>query len=141
MSAASAFGALKMTDKAELVEYARPPKRRRGGDVVGAAYLAAVAAFPIGFLASIVALAAGDGRHGSDLPAELLFPYTMLSRLVLGHVATPAVLVALAQYPLYGAALGAAKEAGRLRRSFVCVLVLHGLATLACVLAFKFKFV
>ena len=125
--------------KAEPLNYARPRRRRRG-DVVGGAYIAAMAAFPIGLGACLVAVAAESTRHGSALPAELLFPYTMISKLVIGRLAFPAMLVAISQYPLYAAALGAAKEMGRFRRMLICLIAVHALAALACVLAPKLKF-
>lgn len=82
----------------------------------------------------ITVFSAGAG-HGSHAFAKLFFPYSMLLSRFLGDGTDLAHLVlALAQFPLYGAAIGASFSWKRLCLGIVGGLtVLHGLAALGCV--------
>lgn len=51
--------------------------------------------------ATLGVVSAGAG-HGDYLLAKVLFPFTMLSTFFLGSITLPFVLIALAQFPVYG---------------------------------------
>src|SRR6266404_697210 len=64
----------------------------------------------VGLVAGVFAGWLAGGGHGTCLPAILLFPYAMGGALALG-TSDPALLaVALIQYPVYGALIGAADD-------------------------------
>jgi hypothetical protein len=77
----------------------------------------------IGGVAACVALAAAGAGHGSYLPAALLFPFSMLIASAVGTVNPGIVVLALAQYPVYGAAvIGKAKSS---KVAWLTVVGLH----------------
>jgi hypothetical protein len=54
-----------------------------------------------GFVLAFLALLESGGGHGSYVLAHLFFPWTILSTLMTGSLAMPALAVALIQYPAY----------------------------------------
>jgi K+-transporting ATPase A subunit len=79
------------------------PNPRKNAIIVGAA-LGGLVTVP----AIIMAIASAGGGHGNYNYAKMLFPYTMLLRPMTGNSITwPLILLALAQFHLYGAMIGA----------------------------------
>jgi hypothetical protein len=84
---------------------------------------------PTAFLA---VMSAGAG-HGHYEMARLFFPYTMLlTRLTGDSITSPLIVLALMQFPLYGAVMGAARS--RFSAAFTTGLVLafHIAAAAVC---------
>lgn len=77
---------------------------------------------PIALIASI---GSGGAGHGDYFLAKLLFPYTMLSAFLFGSITVPFILLALAQFPLYGAGLGYAGGGRRFVRMAIIILLVH----------------
>lgn len=77
-------------------------------------------------------IASAGAGHGNYFLAKLLFPFTMLSTVPLGLITTPFILLALAQFPVYGMILGHANEKGRFMRVASVVLLIHALTAAAC---------
>ena len=76
-------------------------------------------------------LLAGSG-HGSYFPAKVLFPYTMISALLLGTITVPLILLSIIQFPIYGFALGVAKKKGWFVPIAGLILILHIAALMLC---------
>ena len=53
-----------------------------------------------------VTVAATGGGHGTYGAAKLFFPFTMALTGVTEEINTPGIVIALAQYPLYGLLIG-----------------------------------
>ena len=77
----------------------------------------------------LFALLFAGGGHGTYFPAKVLFPYTMISALLLGTITVPFILLAIIQFPIYGFALGVANRKGWFVLVAGFILFLH-LATL-----------
>jgi hypothetical protein len=84
--------------------------------------VASLVATPICLFLAAVSTGAG---HGTYLWAKILFPYTMLSTLILESITTPFILLAIIQFPLYGIALGIAGKRHRLSHMIIALLVVH----------------
>lgn len=82
---------------------------------------------------------AGAG-HGTYFPAKILFPFTMLSTVVSGSITMPFILLAIAQFPLYGVAFGLANIKDKLLRLVVGLLSLHAIVVALCFLLTKENF-
>ena len=72
----------------------------------------------------ITVLAAGGG-HGSYMPAKLLFPWTMAATAFTRDIVQPFVVVAIAQYPVYGIMLDWVRSAGQLRSGVLTLAAAH----------------
>jgi len=81
----------------------------------------------------VAILSAGFG-HGGYFLTRALFPIPMLATLITGDIRLPSILLALAQFPLYGAFLG--RHAMRSTRAFwaaaAMITSVHFIAALAC---------
>ena len=84
--------------------------------------------------AVVLAVASAGVGHGTYSLARLLYPYAMLIWLSSrGEFSPPLIALSLAQFPLYGALIGAAWPWRRWRMLTACaVLVVHLLAAGAC---------
>jgi len=84
-------------------------------------------------VATMLAIASGGLGHGHYEFARLFFPYSMLLTLISGNTITvPLRVLALAQFPIYGALIGwfaPARAAGVIG---AIVLVAHALAAALC---------
>ena len=80
-------------------------------------------------------VSAGMG-HGDYVLARILLPYAMLSAVLFKGIVAPLIVLAVAQFPLYGVALGAAAKRGRLSTALLLLLVVHTLAAVACFIDF-----
>ncbi|MBD0326783.1 MAG: hypothetical protein ICV68_10140, partial [Pyrinomonadaceae bacterium] len=67
--------------------------------------------------------------------AKVFFPYTMLSKPLLGALYVPALLLAVVQFPFYGVILAFAGERKKLGTVAIWLVVVHGLATALCLMA------
>jgi hypothetical protein len=86
----------------------------------------------LGVILGFVSLLATAGGHGTYVPATLFFPAPMLLSIALNAISKPALFVAAAQWPLYGAVVGVAARRGYPKEAMICLTVLHALLTLAC---------
>ena len=82
----------------------------------------------------LMAAASGGAGHGSYFLAKVLFPYTMLSTILLRSITIPFILLAAIQIPLYGVVFGAAHAKDKFLPLACVVLVAHVLAVAACFL-------
>jgi hypothetical protein len=104
-----------------------PPARNTVFAVIAGVVAGALITLPALFVAVI---SAGAG-HGDYVAARLLFPFPMLLTVIDGSIGVPSIVVALLQFPLYGALLGLAL-CGRSWRPFVVIVPLHFVAVMAC---------
>jgi hypothetical protein len=85
-------------------------------------------------LAAVLAIASGGAGHGHYEFTRLFFPYTMLLTRVAGDTITlPLIVLALAQFPIYGAVIGAC--ARRHHEAILAggvLLVAHTVAAVLC---------
>jgi hypothetical protein len=83
----------------------------------------------VSFIATPIALILGIGSggvgHGDYFWAKMLFPYTMLSTFLFESITAPFILLAIAQFPLYGVSLGYANGKGRFALLAVVLLLAH----------------
>ena len=84
--------------------------------------------------AILLAAASAGAGHGDYAIARLLYPYSMLlTRFTGDRISALLIALALAQFPLCGAMIGAATQRPRLRNTVICVITgLHVLAAGAC---------
>jgi hypothetical protein len=88
----------------------------------------------VGLPALALAVASAGAGHGDYGFARLLFPWTMLLTQVQGDVITePLLALALAQFPMYGALIGATWSSGRTRTiAVVAIGLFHAIAAAIC---------
>jgi hypothetical protein len=83
--------------------------------------------------AAYVAVLSGGAGHGHYEAARALFPGPMLLTRLTGDTLTlPVLLLALAQFPLYGAAVGWSASRGRTTWGLVSLLAGHAAAVILC---------
>lgn len=81
---------------------------------------------------SLAIISAGAG-HGHYEFARLLYPYSMLLTRLAGDIITPLLMVlALLQFPLYGAAMGFAATKGQTAWAVVLLGAVHAAAAVLC---------
>jgi hypothetical protein len=84
-------------------------------------------------VAGFLAMVSGGAGHGSYALAKIVFPYTMLAALSYGERITPAlIVVALAQFPLYGLAVGYAALNNQGKFDGAVILGVHATMVLCC---------
>jgi hypothetical protein len=83
------------------------------------------------FLGSVSFLATAGG-HGTYVPAALFFPAPLLLAIALNVISKPALFLAAAQWPFYGAAVGLVSGRGHRTVAIICLAALHALLTVAC---------
>jgi ABC-type glycerol-3-phosphate transport system permease component len=92
----------------------------------------------ISFLAAtpvclFLGIASGGVGHGDYVLARILFPFTMLAAVVFAEsITVPLIVLAVAQYPLYGIILGAANVRGKMLLASVILLAAHAVFAVAC---------
>jgi len=84
-----------------------------------------------GALALTFAVWQAAGGHGSYLPAKLLFPFSMLSSVLSGHVDAVGIVFALCQWPIYGAIVGGVPAPKR-HKALVALALIHATAVVTC---------
>ena len=80
----------------------------------------------------LLGLASAGVGHGDYVIARILFPSPMLAAVLFGSVGAPLVVLSVAQFPLYGIALGAANVRGKMPLASVVLLAAHALSAAAC---------
>ena len=85
-------------------------------------------------VALLLGIGSAGGGHGDYFWAKMLFPYTILSAFLFGSITVPFVLLAIAQFPLYGIGLGYATGKGQFARLASIMLVAHTAAVVALLL-------
>jgi hypothetical protein len=91
-----------------------------------------LAATPICLL---LGFASGGAGHGDYVIARILFPFTMLAAVLLGSITAPFVLLAVAQFPIYGLVLGAANKKGRMALAPAVLVATHVIFAVGCFIA------
>jgi hypothetical protein len=87
-------------------------------------------------IALLLGIGSAGSGHGDYFWTKVLFPYTMLSAFVFGSITLPFILLAVAQFPLYGIGLGYTRGGGRFARLAIILLVVHvAAAAVVCLLA------
>lgn len=82
---------------------------------------------------AFLAVLSGGAGHGDYLLARLFFPYTMLLTRLTGDVISgPLILLALAQFPIYGAIFGIASCRQSAAAISVFLVVSHLVAAGLC---------
>jgi hypothetical protein len=85
---------------------------------------------PIAIILAV--LSAGVG-HGHYEFARLFFPHTMLlTRLTDDSITVPLIILALAQFPLYGAIIGVTGSRNSAALTAALLLVVHVVAAIIC---------
>jgi hypothetical protein len=85
---------------------------------------------PIALILAIVSAGAGHGHYEF---ARLFFPYTMLlTRLTGDTITLPLIILALAQFPLYGGIIGLCRDAVRAAYAAILIFVAHAAAAAVC---------
>ncbi len=108
----------------EAAEADRTPPRK---GVFAFWLLAGVA---VGGLLFFIAVNAAGAGHGTYIPAIVFFPYAMAIAVPLGNISLPLVVLALVQYPAYGAVIGATWQSRRRSTVWMTVAWLHAAAVL-----------
>ncbi len=88
----------------------------------------------IGALAIVITVLIAGGGHGSYIPAKLFFPYTMLSTFHFGIINLPFVVLAIVQFPLYGAVIGIAGGRGKTLHVSAVIALVHLIVAVMCFL-------
>lgn len=83
---------------------------------------------PVALLMAFVSAGAG---HGDYVLAMFLFPYSMLLSTFTQYLTTPLILLAIAQFPVYGIVLGLANRKGWIGLGVGVLIVAHMVAALA----------
>jgi hypothetical protein len=112
--------------------YFRAKDRRRCVAVAVSCFVGGVVFAPIAILLAVASGGAGHGNYGF---ARLLFPYPMLLTLMAGGTITaPLIVLAWAQFPVYGAATGVAALKGMktFRVVAAAIGIVHLIAVIAC---------
>lgn len=91
----------------------------------------------LGFAALFFVVTAAGAGHGTYLPAKILFPYTMLSTALFDEVTVPFSLLALVQFPLYGAIAGSVRAPRPTRSALSAAVVIHGIAALGALIVLR----
>ncbi len=86
---------------------------------------------PFALFSGFESMIVGRGDH---FMAKLLFPYTMLSRLIFGVIPVPFFIVGIFQFPVYGAILGWMNRRSDMRYALLSLTILHLGAALFCLL-------
>ena len=86
---------------------------------------------PFLILAGIGSAGAG---HGNYFIAKVLFPFTMLSTTFFDGITMPFLILAFAQFPLYGIFVGLMNKRGNLFPALVGLALFHIVATIMCML-------
>ncbi len=103
----------------------KPPAIKMIAGVGVGAVIAPVALF--------LAIASGGAGHGHYEFARLFFPYTLLlTRLTGNSITLPLILLALAQFPLYGGLIGLCRDAKRATFAALLIFVAHAAAAAVC---------
>ena len=85
---------------------------------------------PLAFVLAVLSAGAG---HGNYAFARLFFPFSMLAtRVTEDVITTPLILVALAQFPMYGILMDLGRVRGWSGRTAAVLACVHGIAAVLC---------
>lgn len=79
-------------------------------------------------IALLLGIGSGGAGHGDYFWAKVLFPYTMLSIFLFQSITAPFIVLAIAQFPLYGIILAYANGKGQVARMATILLLVHSAA-------------
>jgi hypothetical protein len=121
----------------DVLEY-EPPTRKQTPTILQSLSFAITGTLIGGLLtfpAMLLAVRSVGDHHPGELTANLLYPFSMLAAGLNSppHISSDAVALAIVQFPLYGAVIGAIF---RRRHSWIGLLALiciHGMAATLCV--------
>jgi len=82
----------------------------------------------------LLAVGSGGAGHGDYFYAKLLYPYAMLVALLFDSLVIPFILLAVPQFPLYGALCGLAAAKGLGLTAGLALIIMHALAVALCFL-------
>lgn len=88
---------------------------------------------PLALAAGLFSAGAG---HGDYVLAKALFPYTMLSTAFTDTITIASLIIAIAQFPVYGVVLASGAQSSSFRTVVFALLIIHLIAVL---LAFLFS--
>lgn len=83
-----------------------------------------------GAVAIVVALSSAGGGHGSYGLAAVLFPYTMISTRFFGSITPPFMVLAVIQFPVYGAVIAWAGDRGGKWKVLAAIAAVHAVAAI-----------
>ena len=84
-------------------------------------------------VAAALAVGSAGAGHGHYVFARLLFPYTMiLTRLTGDTITLPLIVLALAQFPLYGLVIGVTRSKSAAILTGALLLIVHAVAAVLC---------
>jgi multidrug efflux pump subunit AcrB len=89
-------------------------------------------------IAILIAFASARLGHGDYFWATVVFPYTMLSTAAFREITAPFIVLAIVQYPVYGALLSWACRRQHFTAVSVSVIVLHAAALVLCLVFVDF---
>lgn len=89
------------------------------------------ATIAVGVFAVLISWWQAGGGHGSYLAAKLLLPFAMLATIPTGEISIASVMLALAQWPIYGAVLANAFARNR-QKAILILAVVHTAASFGC---------
>jgi hypothetical protein len=78
-------------------------------------------------IAAIAAMISGGAGHGHYVAARVLYPIPILLAEQFGEFSLPLIVLALAQFPIYGVVGGAFRLKG-----LIWILVIHFIAVVIC---------
>ena len=87
--------------------------------------------------ALIIALLFMGAGHGTWIPATWLFPYGMIGTLFIDRVATPFIILAILQYPVYGFLIDRTGKKKKQRRRLYWIPVIHVVLAALIIIAGK----
>lgn len=79
---------------------------------------------PVCLLISVYSM---GGGHGNYFWCKVFFPYTMLTTVFLGKITLPLIVVAIVQFPLYGAIVAVGARRSRCWQTLAVIVPLHAL--------------
>jgi hypothetical protein len=82
--------------------------------------------------AFVTAIVWGGGGNGTYGVIKILFPYAMLSKVLLRHLDPVIEVASFAQYGMYGVICGLADARGRLAKTVIALVAIHVIAMVLC---------
>ena len=81
----------------------------------------------------LISLGVAGAGHGSYFPAKIFFPFTMLSTFIFQIIKPPFIILAVIQYPIYGAILVWAYFRNYMKPTTISLLAFHIVAVILCI--------
>jgi|SRR5882724_5154114 len=90
--------------------------------------LVGIAVTPVCLFLAFISAGAGHGNYGM---ARIFYPYSMLLVRLTGSLTTPLLVLAVAQFPMYGCLLGLSLRHPRMRLAALILFAIHVSAVVA----------